>query len=259
MTNFLLLIHRKSVLLFTALFFLAVPVIGWAQTKVAETDPPLIDAPQPQPSAGQVQPDAKQITFAPPTPARKYAQVIEPGQAAYKFSDANKLIFSFTEVARPITILPSLYSASYEQIFQGDPKYGHDAGAFGEKFGASMLRRATLRVFADGVFADAFHQDPRYYRIAQGSVLRRSLLAMRQAVIRRSDDGQQQFNWSGISGRAVSAALTVTYYPGPSVTANVVGRTFAYSIGTDAGGNLLLEFLPNIIRRFPVMEKLGLE
>ena len=169
------------------------------------------------------------------------------------------MIFSLTEIARPITILPSLYAAGYEQLEETDPKYGHDAGAFGEKFGASMLRRATLRVFSDGVFAAAFHQDPRYYRVAKGSVLHRSLLAASQAFVRRGDDGHNEVNWSGFAGRAVSAGLTATYYPSSSVNATVVGTTFAYSIGSDMGGNLVLEFLPNIIRKFPVMEKLRLE
>jgi hypothetical protein len=162
-------------------------------------------------------------------------------------------------VARPITLLPALYSASYEQLFLTDPKYGHDAGAFGEKFGAAMLRSASVRVLSEGIFAGAFHQDPRYYRVGQGSIVRRGLLAARQAIIRRGDDGSEQFNYSGIAGRAAAAALTTTYYPEPSVTGKVVGLTFVTSIAAQAGGNLIVEFLPNIIRRFPIMEKLRLE
>ncbi len=45
----------------------------------------------------------------------------------------------------------------------------------------------------------------------------------RQAIIRRGDNGTDQFNYSGIGGRAAAAALVVTYYPEPSVTAKVVG------------------------------------
>ncbi len=175
------------------------------------------------------------------------------------FRGADKVVFSFTEIARPFTLLPALYSASYEQLFNTDPKYGHDAGAFGEKFGASMLRSASVRVFSDGILATAFHQDPRYYRIAHGNFVKRSLLSARQALIRRGDDGSDQFNYSGIIGRAAAAAMVVTYYPEPSVTARVVGNTFWNSIATDAGGDLVLEFLPNIIRRVPIMERLRLE
>ena len=234
---------------------------GFAQTPIdtpgITLEAALPNAPQAQQPVQPFAPKAQQMAVGPP--ARRYAQVIEPHQSAHPFTGPEKLVFSLTEVARPITLLPALYSASYEQLFNTDPKYGHDAGAFGEKFGASMLRSASVRVFADGILAGAFHQDPRYYRIAHGNIFHRSLLSVRQALIRRGDDGTDQFNYSGIAGRAAAAALTVTYYPEPSVTAKVVGTTFLYSIATDAGGNLLLEFLPNMIRKFPIMQKLRLE
>ena len=164
------------------------------------------------------------IVVAPPR--RKYAQVIEPEEMAQRFTSTDKMMFSLAEVVRPITLLPALYSASYEQLFNTDPKYGHDAGAFGEKFGASMLRSASVRVFADGILASAFHQDPRYYRIGEGSVIHRGLRSAMQALVRRGDDGANEINFSGIGGRAAAAALTVTYYPEPSITAAVVASTF---------------------------------
>jgi hypothetical protein len=229
-------------------------VAGTPGTALAAVLP---DAPQPpaEPPAQDFAPSS-QTTFSPLPPARRFSQVIEPGQTEYKFTAPDKLVFSFTEVARPITLLPGLYSASYEQLFNTDPKYGKDSGAFGEKLGAAMLRSASVRVFSDGIFAGAFHQDPRYYRIANGSFIRRTLLSVRQAVIRRGDDGADQFNYSGIAGRAVAAALVVTYYPEPSVTARVVSLTFLTSIATDAGGNLVLEFFPNVARKFPILDKL---
>ena len=221
----------------------------------------LPDAPQPsaQTRPRNFAPSTQQTAFSPLPPARRFAQVIEPGQTEYQFNASDKLVFSFTEVARPITLIPGLYSASYEQLFNTDPKYGKDSGAFGEKLGAAMLRSATVRVFSDGILAGAFHQDPRYYRIANGSFIRRSLLSMRQAVVRRGDDGMDQFNYSGIAGRAVAAALVTTYYPQPSVTARVVSLTFLTSIATDAGGNLVLEFFPNVARKFPIIERLRVE
>ena len=218
-------------------------------------------SPSRKPSRGRkiLRPAPGRRAFSPLPPARRFAQVIEPGQTEYQFTAPDKLVFSFTEVARPFTLLPALYSASYEQLFNTDPKYGKDAGAFGEKFGASMLRSASVRVLSDGLFAGAFHQDPRYYRIAHGNLVRRGLLSAKQAFIRRGDDGENQFNYSGIAGRAAAAALVVTYYPQPSVTARVVSLTFLTSIATDAGGNLVLEFLPDVIRKVPIMQKLRLE
>jgi hypothetical protein len=226
----------------------------------------LVDAPEPQPAPQQspssgpqsFAPTAQQVVI-PPLRARRFAQVIEPGQAADTFSPPDKIVFSFTEVARPITMIPALYSSGWEQIFLTDPKYGSDAGAFGEKFGAALLRSTSVRVFSDGIFASVFHQDPRYYRIAEGSAIHRGLLSAEQAFVRRNDSGDEEFNYSGVLGRAVAAALTTTYYPAPSVTGRVVGLTFATSMATDAGGNLVLEFLPTVIRKFPIMKKLRLE
>jgi hypothetical protein len=199
------------------------------------------------------------MAIAPIPPPRKYAQVIEPGQTPQKFTPVDKVIFSFTEIARPITMLPVLYSASYEQLFQTDPKYGNNSGAYGEKIGASLLRRTTLRVYSDGIFAAAFHQDPHFYRTAHGSAVHRGWLAARQAFVRHSDDGVEQINYSGLLGRAASAVTVLGYYPSPSRTGKVVGLTFGTSIASDMGGNLVLEFLPNIIRKFPIMQKLRLE
>ena len=258
LTNSLPLCRRAALILLA----IACGAVGRGQT-VSDTPGTVLaealpEAPQPQsqPPAQNFTPSAQQPAFSPYPPARRFAQIIEPGQTQYKFTAPDKLVFSFTEIARPITLLPGLYSAGYEQLFNTDPKYGKDSGAFGEKLGASMLRSASVRVFSDGIFAGAFHQDPRYYRIANGSFIRRTLLSARQAVIRRGDDGADQFNYSGIAGRAVAAALVVTYYPEPSVTARVVSLTFLSSIATDAGGNLILEFFPNVARKFPILEKL---
>jgi hypothetical protein len=243
---------RKSRLI----FFIVLMSSGHAQL-VSRSNAPL-DLPD-APQAGSVAKSFAQPSGGTLLPARRYAQVIEPGQAAVPFSAPEKIVFSFTEVARPITLVPALYSASYEQLFLTDPKYGSDAGAYGQKIGAALLRSTTVRVFSDGIFASAFHQDPRYYRIGEGSVVHRSLLSAEQAFVRRGDDGSNQFNYSGILGRATAAALTTTYYPAPSVTGRVVGLTFVTSIATDAGGNIVLEFLPNIVRHFPIMKKLRLE
>jgi hypothetical protein len=252
----------NSVRQFCRLLLVCLAIPGPAQTTFGSpatlTAAALPDAPQAQGSSGQqFEPPARQMATIPPP--RKYAQVIELGQTAQPFTPIDKVIFSFTEVARPITLIPALYSASYEQLFQTDPKYGNDSGAYGEKIGAALLRRATLRVYSDGIFASAFHQDPRYYRVASGSLVHRGLLSARQAFVRRSDDGVNEFNYSGIVGRAASAVTVLGYYPSPSRTGKVVGLTFATSIASDMGGNLVLEFLPNIIRKFPIMQKLRLE
>jgi hypothetical protein len=223
----------------------------------------LPDAPQPE---GQTQSGplsaSQSLTAqqnAQPGVPRKYAQMIEPGQTGQPLSAPDKFIFSLLEASRAITILPSLYSAGYAQITGTDPKYGNDSGAFAAKFGAAMAHSASSRIFANGVLAPAFHQDPRYYRVAHGSFMRRTLGAAKQAVVRRADSGEEEFNYSGILGRGASAALVLSYYPKKSQTTRVVMITWGYSMMTDAGGNWVLEFLPDIERKLPFLKVFHVE
>ncbi len=122
-----------------------------------------------------------------------------------------------------------------------------------------MVRSGSVRLFADGLFAAAFHQDPRYYRVGYGSIVHRGLLSAEQAVVRRSDNGSNQVNFSGFAGRGAAAALTLAYYPPVSQTTRVVLSTFGTSIATDAGGNLVLEFFPDIARKVSFLKKIQIK
>ena len=83
----------------------------------------------------------------------------------------------------------------------------------------------------------------------------RGLRSAEAALVRRSDDGEEEINTSGLAGRAGSAVLTLAYYPPASRTASVVLSTFAVSITTDAGADLLLEFFPDGARKYPILRR----
>ena len=186
--------------------------------------------------------------------ADRYAQIIEPEWTTNVLTPGQKMIFALRENIRPITLVPALYAAGYEQLKGSDPKYGSDARAGASKFGAAMARSGSVRFFSDGVFAPAFHQDPRYYRMAHGSIFRRSAYAFERALVRRGDDGSNEFNSSAVAGRAAAAVLTLAYYPPVSRNSGVVLRTFGVSILTDAGGNWLFEFVPDLGHTFPIIK-----
>jgi hypothetical protein len=222
-------------------------------------DAALPDAPEPMPPAQTGSSSPVQARVYQPRVPRKYALMIEPGQKAQHLSVPDKFVYSLLDASRPITLVPALYSASYEQITGADPKYGSDGGAFAAHFGAAMAHSVSTRVFADGLFASAFHQDPRYYRVAKGSIMYRSLHSALEVLIRRGDDGAEQFNYSGILGRGASAGLVLAYYPPKSQRTGVVFSTWAVSIGSDAIGNVMLEFLPDLARKFPILNKFRVE
>ncbi len=237
---------------------------GMAQIRIGNRAAPLAesalpDAPSPQQQAAPALQEKGKLADGVSPIAKKFAEVIEPGQTAQPLSGGEKLILSLRENIRPSTLLPALYSTGYEQLSGSDPKYGSDSGAGAVKFGAAMLRAASTRTLGVGVFAAVFHQDPRYYRIGDGSIVHRGLRSAEQAVVRRGDDGSKQFNFSGIAGRAAAAVLTLAYYPPASQNRRVVLSTFGTSIATDAGGNLVLEFLPDLAHKFPILKKIQID
>jgi hypothetical protein len=111
---------------------------------------------------------------------------------------------------------------------------------------AAILRQAIDRLSGDGLFPALLRQDPRYYRVADGSIAHRGLNSAAQALLRRGDNGHVQANWSGLLGHALSNGLAVTYYPEVSATGRVAAEGFATSVAADAGTKLLLEFLPDL-------------
>jgi hypothetical protein len=253
--------------LFLILFLFVCCHLALAQEDHAKIAAPEVIAPTmlasesalPDAPASQATGSTLAAPSAPEVYPHRYAQVIEPEWTTQVLTPGQKMIFSMRENVRLITLFPALYSAGYEQLTGSDPKYGSDSGAGAMKFGAAMAHSASVRLFSDGVFAPVFHQDPRYYRMAHGSFWHRSIYSAERALVRRSDDGSLQINSSGLSGRAAAAVLVLAYYPPASRSTDVVLTTFGFSVLTDAGGNLVLEFWPDLARKFPILKKFEIE
>ena len=183
----------------------------------------------------------------PPEPGH-WDTIVNPGQHPARLGAFGKLVYAGHEQIQPIVLFPGLLSAGYGQLADANPHFGIDAGGFGERFGAAMLRQASGRITGDGLFPALFHQDPRFYRQADGPIPQRGLHAVRQTFVRRNDDGKERFNYSGILGHAVANALTVTYYPHASANARVAAQGFGTSVAADMGTKLLFEFGPDLLR-----------
>jgi hypothetical protein len=184
-----------------------------------------------------------------PAEADKWDTIINPGASVRHLSATDKLLYAGHEQIQPIVFAPALLSAGWGQLTDANPHYGVDAGGFGERFGSAMLRQASDRLTGDGLFAAAFHQDPRYYREARGPYVHRGLRAVRQTFLRRNDNGVERVNFSGILGHAAGNYLAMTYYPHVSATAGVATSGFATSVAADMGSKLLLEFGPDVLHR----------
>ncbi len=151
------------------------------------------------------------------------------------------------ETITPLTLGAGGINGAISQATNSDPRYGTNFGAFAERFGASTADNVTQNFFGDFVMASVFHENVIYTRRGPnyGGIWKRAGYAISRALITRADSGGNIFNWSNVTGTAMSAGFSNLYYPRASRT----GEAFAIHFGTSVAGagfaNLYPEFWPD--------------
>ena len=138
------------------------------------------------------------------------------------------------------------FEAALGQATNQFPEYGQGAAGYGKRFGAALADQVSSSFFGGFVYPVLFKQDPRYFRLGEGSIKRRILYSLEQEFVCHRDRGGQTFNWSNVLGIFTGGVISNAYYP-PSDRG--VGLTINRSVNTllyDAAGNLLNEFWTDI-------------
>ncbi len=211
----------------------------------AETLP---DAPQPQQPSGQVAVPATRPASIEAVARRKWSDIVEPGERIPAFTVHDKLVYPLHEELRVRTLVTIVASAGYGTWRNGDPRYGTNGKAFGERAGIAAVRQGISRELTDGLLPILFRQDPRYYRLSAGTHMERGEYAIGRVFVSQNDSGTRSFNYSDVVGDGIAAALTQTYYPQQSVRTIVVFKTWGASLLERGAVNLFDEFYPDVKR-----------
>ena len=146
----------------------------------------------------------------------------------------------------PFLSATAVFEAALGQATNQFPEYGQGAAGYGKRFGAAIADQVSSGFFGGFVYPVLFKQDPRYFRLGEGSIKRRILYSLEQEFVCHRDRGGQTFNWSNVLGVFTGAVISNAYYPRSD---RGVGLTFNRSVNTllyDAAGNLLNEFWADI-------------
>lgn len=177
-----------------------------------------------------------------------HMKYIPAGWTAQPLTAHDKVIIGLKDAISPMDLLAIFASAGYEQATNGQPNFGTDRGAFGQRLGAAAIREGTQGLFTDAVFAPMLHQDSRYYVMGPGhNFFHRALYAATRPLITRTDSGRTTVNGALLLGYASSAALSYTYYPPINQNAHDVLSTFGGSIGGAALGFGVSEFSSQLL------------
>ena len=128
--------------------------------------------------------------------------------------------------------------------------YGQGLAGYGKRYTLAFADCTVDNFMAGAVFPSLLHQDPRYYRMAQGPKRRRLAYAASRVFMTRADSGVEQFNYSEIVGGAVAASISAYgYHPPEDRSLGDVASTWGSQIAFHTFTLVMREFWPDIRRK----------
>ena len=169
-------------------------------------------------------------------------QVVDPDERVPPLRMSQKYEMAYRKLVSPnFAVMPAISSA-YDTATGFGPKYPRAWGSFWSRYGYNAGNEASQTFFTYGLMPALLHQDPRYFRKGSGSIKSRVLWVLRADVMTVNDDGMTTVNTSGLTGVALSTALTNAYAPASSRTVGDNLEHFAISEAFNALWNGFLEF-----------------
>jgi hypothetical protein len=124
--------------------------------------------------------------------------------------------------------------------------YGRGLDNYGRCFGSLELDANISSFFGDFLFPVMMHQDPRYFRLGQGSVPTRVWYAISRVFVTHADSGRTVFFASALSGSVLAAAASNLYYPRSDRGFGASLNHLGIDLGDSAAFNVSAEFWPEI-------------
>jgi hypothetical protein len=201
--------------------------------------------------------DSRPVDSSPTAPfASRFTKYIPADERGMKISAGDKIVLGLKDIVSPFSILGIIVTAGYSQVTNGEPNYGVDKGAFGERLWATAVRDSTEGFFTDSVMAPILHEDPRYYvEGPQFSFVHRTLYAATRPLITRTDNGHSTVNGALLIGYVFAASLSYAYYPKSNQTFHDTASTYGGSIGGAALGDLVSEFADDVLQAVHLEKK----
>jgi hypothetical protein len=146
--------------------------------------------------------------------------------------------------------------AGISQAEDAHPGYGQGAEGYAKRYGAAYADQATSNFFSNFAYPVIFKQDPRYFRLGEGTVKHRILYSMAQEFSAvRDSDHKREFNYSNVLGAFTSGAISNVYYPQQDrgLSNTLDGSAIALVYGSVGG--LLDEFWPDVRDKWAAHKK----
>jgi hypothetical protein len=141
-------------------------------------------------------------------------------------------------------------SAAFATLYQledQNPSFGQGMAGYAKRFATSYGDQMIGNMMTEGILPSLLHEDPRYFRLGEGTKGARVKYALTRILITRTDSGRQRFNFSEVGGNSLAVAVSNAWYP-DTRTVSDNAEKLGIQLATDAFSNVLKEFWPDVKR-----------
>jgi len=148
----------------------------------------------------------------------------------------------------PSFALAAVFSG-LSQIEGSEPSFGQGVKGYAHRYATGLADQIVGNYMTEATMPTLFHQDPRYFRLGHGSVLKRTAWAVSRSFIAHNDSGRWNFNYAEWIGNGIDASIGNAYYVDDRGFVPTYQRWFT-QVGTDTISQVLKEFWPDVKRKF---------
>jgi hypothetical protein len=214
-----------------ALLCLSVFASGQEKAKLDANDPAAISE------------DKRVLGVLPNYRTAEKTKIYHPISAQYKLTIAAKDSFDY-----PLVGLGAAFAGIY-QLENSHPQFGQGMAGYSRRLGPAYADQAIGNMMTEGFLPMLLKEDPRYFRMAEGTKKARTFYALSRIFVTKRDSGARSFNNSEVFGNGISSAIGLTYYSDDRSLKNY-SENWVTQLGTDALANVIKEFWPDIKRHF---------
>ena len=217
-----------------------------AQSPVAEAAPPAAVVPAdsaPPPAPVIPVEDKRAYGVLPNYRTAELATPFKPLTAKQKMTIAAK--DSFDGAVYPTALVMSvIYQAE-----DANPSFGQGLKGYAKRAGTAFGDQMIGNMMTEGFMPALLHEDPRYFRIGEGSFGHRLWYATTRTIVTTTDSNHKTFNFAEWTGNSVAVGISNLYYQDGRHWGDNVERLLV-QCGTDTLSNVLKELWPDVKRHF---------
>lgn len=175
-----------------------------------------------------------------------YSTVNDPAKTYTPLTVSQKFGIAAHDSFDPFNwVITGVYAAVYQKQDQYSG-FGQGGAGYAKRYGAVFADGAISTYISEAIMPALLHEDPRFFRLGEGTKWHRIKYAFTRVLITKTDSGAERFNNSEIWGNMIAAGISNLYYPAANRTVGVTFEKFGVGVISDASFNVLKEFWPDM-------------